>query len=185
VRILSATNRNLSEEVVAGRFREDLYYRLNVIQIPLPALHERRDDIPLLLHHFIEKFNEELGKNIEGVSEQAMSKLMAYRYPGNVRELENVVERSVALSRGPLIDVDSLPPTLIQVAESKLSTQIPPEGVDLEVLLADYERVLLRQALRMSDGVKKRAAQLLRVSFRSFRYRLEKLELDESADGET
>ena len=185
VRILSATNRNLSDEVVAGRFREDLYYRLNVIQIPLPALSERRDDIPLLVHHFMEKFNHELGKNVEGVAEGAMSKLLAYRYPGNVRELENVIERAVALSRDPLIDIDSLPPTLTKVAESKLSTQIPPEGVDLEGLLANYERTMLREALRMTEGVKKRAAQLLAVSFRSFRYRLEKLGLDEPDDGET
>ena len=175
----------MSDEVVAGRFREDLYYRLNVIQIPLPALSERRDDIPLLVHHFMEKFNHELGKNVEGVAEGAMSKLLAYRYPGNVRELENVIERAVALSRDPLIDIDSLPPTLTKVAESKLSTQIPPEGVYLEGLLANYERTMLREALRMTEGVKKRAAQLLAVSFRSFRYRLEKLGLDEPDDGET
>jgi two-component system response regulator PilR (NtrC family) len=185
VRILSATNRNLAEEVAAGRFREDLYYRLNVIQIALPTLEERRDDIPLLVQHFIEKFNRELSKNIEGVSEQAMSKLMAYRYPGNVRELENVIERAVALSRTPLIEVDSLPPTLIEVPESKLPTRISPEGVDLEEFLGSYERALLTEALRMSGGVKKHAAQLLKISFRSFRYRLEKLGLDGPGDGES
>jgi two-component system response regulator PilR (NtrC family) len=184
VRILSATNRNLVEEVAAGRFREDLYYRLNVIQIALPTLEERRDDIPLLVHHFIEKFNRELGKGIEGVSEQAMSKLMAYRYPGNVRELENVIERAVALSRTSLIEVGSLPPTLIEVPEPRLPTRISPEGVDLEEFLSSYERALLTEALRMAGGVKKRAAQLLKISFRSFRYRLEKLGLDALSDRE-
>jgi two-component system response regulator PilR (NtrC family) len=179
VRIVSATNRRLEEEVAAGRFREDLYYRLNVIQIPLPTLSERREDIPLLVKHFGEKFATELDREIQSVSEETMSKLMVYAYPGNVRELENIMERAVALSRGTEITTDSLPATLLQPPEVSYSCQIPSEGVHLEQLVNDYERALLSEALRASGGVKKRAAALLGVSFRSFRYRLEKLGLDE------
>jgi two-component system response regulator PilR (NtrC family) len=178
VRILSATNKELEQEVEAGRFREDLYYRLNVIQIAVPPLRERRDDIPLLVRHFIEKYNAELARSVERLSDDAMAKLMEYHFPGNVRELENVIERAVALSREPLISMDSLPPTLLRRREAQGAVTITADGVDLEALLADYERVLLNEALNLTRGVKKRAAQLLGVSFRSFRYRLEKLGLD-------
>ncbi len=179
VRIVSATNRRLEEEVAAGRFREDLYYRLNVIQIPLPTLSERREDIPLLVKHFVQKLATELGREVESVSEETLSKLMDYSYPGNVRELENIIERAVALSRGPEITTDSLPATILRPPEVTYSCQIPSEGVNLEQLVNDYERALLGEALRASSGVKKRAAALLGVSFRSFRYRLEKLGLDD------
>lgn len=182
VRLLSATNRRLEEEVAAGRFREDLYYRLNVIQIVLPALRERSDDIPLLLHHFVSKFSEELGKPINGVSEAAMDKLMEYAYPGNVRELENIVERALALSQSDQLDVDNLPPTVTDVRPISDLPRIPPEGVKLESLVDEYERSLLGEALRNSSGVKKQAAKLLGISFRSFRYRLEKLGLDDRDD---
>jgi two-component system response regulator PilR (NtrC family) len=180
VRIISATNRRLEEEVAANRFREDLYYRLNVIQIPLPPLRERADDIPLLVHHFVEKYAAELGKPIAACSEEAMRRLLEYNYPGNVRELENVIERAVALSRGERIELDSLPPTVLATPEPAAQARIPAAGVNLEELVNDYERVLLAQALRQAGGVKKRAAALLGVSFRSFRYRLEKLGLDDA-----
>jgi two-component system response regulator PilR (NtrC family) len=179
VRIVSATNRRLEEEVAAGRFREDLYYRLNVIQIPLPTLSERREDIPLLVKHFVQKLATELDRKIESVSEETLSRLMDYSYPGNVRELENIIERAVALSRGTEITTDSLPATILRPPEVTYSCQIPSEGVNLEQLVNDYERALLGEALRASSGVKKRAAALLGVSFRSFRYRLEKLGLDD------
>jgi two-component system response regulator PilR (NtrC family) len=185
VRIIAATNRRLDEEVAAGRFREDLYYRLNVIEIELPPLRERRDDIALLVDHFIEKYARELAKPVERASDEVMAKLLEYRFPGNVRELENVVERAVALSRGALLDVDSLPPTLLAAPASTQAPRIPPEGVNLEELLNAYERSLLLEALRPARGVKKRAAQLLGISFRSFRYRMEKLGLDDAAgDGD-
>jgi two-component system response regulator PilR (NtrC family) len=184
VRILSATNRRLDEEVVAGRFREDLYYRLYVIQIPLPSLSQRREDIPMLVHHFLERFSEELGKEIRSVDKETMGKLMRYSYPGNVRELENIIERSVALSRGDVIEAGSLPETITRPPDVSYSCRIPEEGVNLEELVNEYERALLREALRASDGVKKRAAQLLGVSFRSFRYRLEKLGLADAENGE-
>jgi len=183
VRIVAATNRRLEDEVRTGRFREDLYYRLNVIEIPMPPLRERRDDIPLLVGHFVQKYAKELGKEVTGADDEAMRKLLGYGFPGNVRELENVVERAVALSRGSLIEVDSLPPALLQPPARLPGRTIPPEGVDLDALLAEYERGLMREALAMCGGVKKRAAGLLGISFRSFRYRWEKLGFDDSGSG--
>jgi len=180
VRIVAATNRCLEDEVAAGRFREDLYYRVNVIEIALPALSDRVDDIPLLVAHFIDKYSRELGKQIEGFSSEAMSCVMGYSFPGNVRELENVVERAVALSSGSRMELDLLPPALLSPAAPSKSTRIPPEGINLEAVVNDFERTLLAEALRGAGGVKKRAAKLLGVSFRSFRYRLEKLGLDRS-----
>jgi two-component system response regulator PilR (NtrC family) len=180
VRILSATNKHLEEEVAAGRFREDLYYRLNVIQIGLPPLRERKEDIPLLVNHFLEKISADLGKKIESVSDEALLKLTQYHYPGNVRELENAIERAVALTRDSRVDVGSLPPNMIAPQIRSGSVSIPAQGVKLEKLVDDYERSLLREALRISGGVKKHAAKLLGISFRSFRYRLEKLEMDGS-----
>jgi two-component system response regulator PilR (NtrC family) len=179
VRIVAATNRRLEEEVAAGRFREDLYYRLNVIQLLLPPLRERMDDLPLLVHHFVEKYARELGKVVRGVTDDAMARLRSYAYPGNVRELENVIERAVALSRSEWIEVEALPPTLLERGEDRSAGRLPGGSVDLDNLVADYERGLLMDALRRSGGVKKRAAQLLGISFRSLRYRLEKLGLDE------
>jgi two-component system response regulator PilR (NtrC family) len=178
VRILSATNRRLEEELGAGHFREDLYYRLNVIQIPVPALRERTEDIPLLVCHFVDKHASELGKSVSGLADGAMERLLKYPFPGNVRELENVIERAVALARDSLIDVDALPPTVIAAGEHGGSRRIPAEGVQLDELVNEFERGLLLEALERTGGVKKRAAQLLGVSFRSFRYRLEKLGLD-------
>jgi two-component system response regulator PilR (NtrC family) len=178
VRIVAATNRRLEDEVLAGRFREDLYYRVNVIEIPMPPLRERIDDIPLLVAHFIDKYGKELGKPMDGLSEAAMNSLLEYSFPGNVRELENVVERAMALCHGPIIGIEALPPALLNPTPPSKSTQIPPEGIELEEVVNDFERTLLAEALRASGGVKKKAAKLVGVSFRSFRYRLEKLGLD-------
>ncbi len=183
VRLISATNRRLDEEVAAGRFREDLFYRLNVMEIPLPALAERREDIPLLVQHFVEKFSEELGRDELPLDPGALDKLMAYDFPGNVRELENIVERAVALSRGEAITADAFPDTILRPPEQTYSCQISDEGVDLENLVNNYERALLTEAMRKTGGVKKRAAGLLGISFRSFRYRYEKLGLDEGDPG--
>jgi two-component system response regulator PilR (NtrC family) len=182
VRILSATNRRLEDEVAAGRFREDLYYRLNVIQLSLPPLRERMEDLPLLVHHFVEKYARELAKPVRGVTDEAVERLRAHAWPGNVRELENVIERAVALSRGEWIDAESLPPSVRASAEERAPRALPGGAVQLDHLVADYERGLLLEALRRAGGVKKRAAHLLGISFRSFRYRLEKLGLDEPSD---
>ena len=178
VRLISATNRRLDEEVGAGRFREDLFYRLNVMEIPLPTLAERREDIPLLVSHFVEKFSKEIGKVELPLEVEALEKLMVYDYPGNVRELENVVERAVALSRGESITIDAFPDTILRRQGVSYSCQITDKGVDLEDLVNNYERSLIGEAMRASGSVKKRAAQLLGISFRSFRYRFEKLGLD-------
>jgi two-component system response regulator PilR (NtrC family) len=184
VRIVSATNRRLEEEVAAGRFREDLYYRLNVIQLTLPPLRERSEDIPLLVQHFIRRYSEELGKRVDGMDAEAYEVLARYPFPGNVRELENLIERAVALSRGTTIGCDLLPATVVQVRETRDAARITSAGVDLEKLVADYERTLLHEALRATGGVKKRAARLLGISFRSFRYRLEKLGIEDPAQGD-
>ena len=185
VRIVAATNRRLQEEVASERFREDLYYRLNVIEIPLPPLRERRDDIALLVDHFVTKYANELGKHMTGCSDAAMQKLLEYRFPGNIRELENVIERAVALTREPVIGVESLPPALLDPAPRARAARIPPGGVNLDRLMEDYERSLLLEALGPAGGVKKKAAQLLGISFRSFRYRLEKLGIDDRKTGKS
>lgn len=179
VRIVSATNRRLEDEVAEGRFREDLYYRLNVIQLTLPPLRERIEDIPLLAQHFIRRFADELGKDVEGFDAAVFEVLSTYAFPGNVRELENLVERAVALSRDSVIGLDLLPPTVTAVRASQTTPRITAEGIDLEDVVADYERSLLVEALVQSGGVKKRAARLLHISFRSFRYRLEKLGVED------
>jgi two-component system response regulator PilR (NtrC family) len=180
VRVLAATNRQLEQEVAAGRFREDLYYRINVIEILLPPLRERPDDIPLLVAHFIEKYDRELGRPIEGTSEAVMQRLIEYPFPGNVRELENVIERAVALSRGTVIELEALSPSLLNPARGAGRRRITAEGVDLDHLVNEFESglLLLLEALDAAGGVKKRAAKLLGITFRSFRYRLEKLGLD-------
>jgi two-component system response regulator PilR (NtrC family) len=178
VRLIAATNRELAREVAEGRFRDDLYYRINVIEIALPPLRERREDIPLLAEHFARKCAADLGRGAVEIAPAVLEKLAAYDYPGNVRELENILERAVALTRGGRIDLDSLPPSVLQPAARASARRLPEQGADLERLVSDYERGLLLEALERSGGVKKRAAQLLGVSFRSFRYRLEKLGLD-------
>jgi two-component system, NtrC family, response regulator PilR len=183
VRIVAATNRELAEEVEAGRFRDDLYYRLNVIQVALPPLRERIEDVPLLLHHFLEKYTREFDKQMEGFSDAALEKILAYPWPGNVRELENMVERAVALCRGRRVEVEHLPPGIVDPRQRSSSGRLPAEGVNLDELLRDFECGLLREALERTGGVKKRAARLLGISFRSFRYRLEKLGIDGSRGG--
>jgi two-component system response regulator PilR (NtrC family) len=184
VRIVAATNRNLHAEAQAGRFREDLYYRLNVIQIALPPLRERMQDVPLLVQHFLEKFRRELGKAVTGVSPEAMQRILAHDFPGNVRELENLIERAVALARGPALELDGLPASVLEKSAAARAPAPPAESGNLDEMLASYERGLLSDALRRAGGVKKRAARLLGISFRSFRYRLEKLGLDEANEAE-
>jgi two-component system response regulator PilR (NtrC family) len=178
VRICCATNRDLAEEVRAGRFREDLFYRLNVIEIKVPALRERCEDIPLLAGYFISKYAEDVGREIREVAPDVIAALEEYPFPGNVRELENLIERAVTLAHGSVITLDCLPSNVLDRADPRAVERVPAEGVDLEALLREYERSLLREALERAYGVKKRAAGLLGISFRSFRYRLEKLGLE-------
>ncbi len=182
VRLVAATNRDLHAEATAGRFREDLYYRLNVIQIVLPPLRERMEDVPLLVQHFVGKYAREIGRENLVVSEAALARLLAHDFPGNVRELENSIERAVALTRGDRIEADVLPAAVLAQRERAQPSALPPAGVSLDALVDAYERTLLREALSRSMGVKKKAAQLLGISFRSFRYRLEKLGLSDGQD---
>lgn len=184
VRLISATNRTLQTEVDEGRFRKDLFYRINVVEVELPSLRDRRDDIPLLLGHFMRKYAPGMGREIRTVSDEAMRSLIAYDYPGNIRELENLVERAMALAQTDEIDVDLLPVNVISEASCSQPV-LPPAGTsDLEALLRDYEYALLEHALRQSQGVKTEAARRLGISFRSFRYRWQKLAKARSREDE-
>ncbi len=186
VRIITATNRDLHADAQAGRFREDLYYRLNVIQLTLPPLRERMEDVPLLAQHFLEKFAREQGRAACHLSQDALARILAYDFPGNVRELENTIERAVALCRGELIEPGLLPASLLATRALPASgaALLPTSGASLDDLMNSFERDLLVAALAKTGGVKKRAAQLLGITFRSFRYRLEKLGLDDPNDPE-
>lgn len=188
VRIIAATNRNLEEMVQKGTFRQDLFYRLNVINIKTPGLRERREDIPLLANHFLKKYNERLNKNIGGISAEAMEILKKYDYPGNVRELENLIERTVALEGGATILPESLPPMVNTSSGRKMASsneiEIGDDGVDLDKVMGQIEKELLIKAIHSAGGVKKRAAKLLHISFRSMRYRIEKYNLGVVGDDE-
>jgi two-component system, NtrC family, response regulator PilR len=171
VRIIAATNRDLTEMIAAGTFREDLYYRIHVIPVRLPPLRDRREDIPLLVDFFVRKYSEELGTPPKRMTMQALSCLEGYRWPGNVRELENLVERTLALTAGAVIEVGDLPAQLRQQPRTAaLGIDLPPAGMELEPFLEELRAELMRQALDRSDGVQTRAAELLGMSFRSFRY---------------
>lgn len=178
-RIVAATNRDLKKEVDAERFREDLYYRLSVIPIELPPLRERGGDIELLLHHFLRKYSRDIGNPVEGFTDDALRILQAHHYPGNVRELQNIMERAVTLEMNALIHPESLPRELSHTGPTDLgrSIQLTDEGVDLEALVSELERNLIQKALAHTHGNKTEAASLLGISFRSFRYRLDKYAL--------
>jgi two-component system response regulator PilR (NtrC family) len=177
VRIIAATNKDFEKEIAEGRFREDLYYRLSVIPIQLPSLRERREDIPLLARHFLERFRKTMEKPVEGFSPEAMRKLEEYDWPGNVRELENTLERAVALESGPEISLRVLPDRVAgySAAGAPGSTPadahgFPPEGLDFEKEIADAERRYLQAALVKANGVRTQAAEILKISYRSFRH---------------
>ncbi len=178
LRIIAATNQNLEEKIKKGEFREDLFYRLNVIQIKLPPLRERKEDIPLLAQYFLEKYSKELGKEMEGFSPEAMELLLQYHYPGNVRELENIIERSITLESGPLVTDRYIRPYLSEAPvyphTPNWEIEIPDGGVDLEKIIEEMEKAYLRKALEKAGGVKKRAAELLGMNFRAIRYKLAK-----------
>ena len=183
VRVIAATNADLESEVKRGRFREDLYFRLKVLEIDLPPLRRRREDIPLLATTFVERFAREYGRPVRGLSAQAMKALLTYDFPGNVRQLEHAIERGVALSDGGELDVEQLPkdvrlqgarPDRLYAVDG--TPAFPDEGVDLERLVDDFEYGLITRALEKAGGVKTKAAELLGVSFRQFRYKLAKHE---------
>ena len=167
VRIVAATNRDLAAEVRAGRFREDLFYRLNVIHLQIPALRDRREDIPALLNHFFHALKTDLGReDIEGFSAEATALMMSYSWPGNIRELQNVVERCILLSAGSEVGVSDIPAS-VRVGPGKgasgtaSATELPNGGIDLRAAVEEFESCLIRQALARTGGNKNRAAQLL------------------------
>ena len=190
VRIVAATNKALSEEVAEGRFREDLYYRLNVVQIDLPPLRERSGDIDLLANHFLRRFAQESGKRITGFTEKAWSAIRSYDWPGNVRELRNAIEGAVALESEEEVGFPVLPRNVrggveesqeAERAPAASEEEFPESGVRLDSILLDMERQYLQRALQQAGGNKTEAARLLGMTFRSFRYRLAKYDLE---DGE-
>lgn len=185
VRIISATNRDLEQMVIDGTFREDLYYRLNVLPIKIPPLRERPEDIPLLAQHYLARFAREFGKNIRKVSAYAMDVLKNYDFPGNVRELEHIIERGVAMESSSIILPDSLTIATFKRTRNDSAHPLPGvlgDGFQLDQYLGDIEVKLLQQAMQQAQNVKLKASRLLGISFRSFRYRLLKYGLDTEDD---
>jgi two-component system response regulator PilR (NtrC family) len=178
-RVIAATNRDLEAAIEEGEFRQDLYFRLNVVQIVLPPLRHRTEDVPSLVERFFNRFNREMGRNLGGVGPDAMDWFLAYDYPGNVRELENLVERAVALESAPFLTASNLPRRRARTSELPVvPLEIDEEGIDLDQTIADLERRLIEAALRKANGVRRRTAGLLGITMRSLRYRLEKLGIE-------
>jgi two-component system response regulator PilR (NtrC family) len=185
VRIIAATNRNLEDEIMEQKFREDLFYRLAVVPIRVPALRERKGDVPLLVDHFLKKYSRQLGKEVQTISSYGLKVLMDYNFPGNVRELENIIERGVALESSNII----LPESLILSRKEKNSQtrealfvaaedeeELFERGMD--DILVKLEKKMIRHALKQANGSKVKAAELLKISFRSLRYKTKKYEID-------
>jgi two-component system, NtrC family, response regulator PilR len=176
VRIISATNKNLGDNVKSGSFREDLFYRLNVIPLHLPPLRERKEDIPVLTKHFIEKYSREFGKEIKTISAYALELLMQYPFPGNIRELENIIERSVALETSNIILPENLILSQKRVRnEGVVACELPDTGINLNEELEKFEKALIEKALLKAQGSKTKASELLKISYDSLHYRSEKL----------
>src|SRR3954468_6475550 len=186
VRVIAATNRDLERQVAENTFREDLYYRLSVIPVTVPPLRDRREDVALLVNHFLHKYAPAAGKSITRISAGSLQSLASYDWPGNVRQLENTIERAVALGAGDELHVD-LPaerPRARAAAAgvgvdgvAAVSDGVLPEGMDMEKYVADIERSLLKSALAQSNGVQARAADVLKISYRSFRHLMKKYDL--------
>jgi two-component system response regulator PilR (NtrC family) len=181
VRVVAATNQDLERAVRQGTFREDLYYRLNVIRVHIPPLRQRREDVVLIARHFLKRFCDEMGKGIVDFSPGALEVLMRYDFPGNVRELENLVERAVTFELSDRVTVASLPPHVAErTSEEDLGGalgRVPDGGMDLDAVMAEVEKRYLSQALRRTEGNRTEAAKLLGISFRSIRYKLDKFGL--------
>ena len=181
VRFISATNINLEEEVMAGGFREDLFFRLNVIEVSIPPLRERKGDLPLLAQHFLVKYSQEQGKDINKLSAYAMDILSQYPFPGNVRELENIIERSVALETSNIVLPQSLSLSNFKkgrMRENRRRTDLSDDGIKLDKVMAELEKDYILRALDMAHGSKQRTARLLGITMRSLRYRMSKLGLE-------
>ncbi|HOG16005.1 MAG: Transcriptional regulatory protein ZraR [Syntrophaceae bacterium PtaU1.Bin231] len=178
VRIISATNQDLEKKVREGGFREDLYYRLNVIPIVIPPLRNRREDIPILTKHFAEKFSRIYGKEARAISAYALGLLLEYPFPGNVRELENIIERSVALEASTIVLPENLlQPSSVLERVGASALDLPEEGVDLNEAVSLFEKSLIEKALQKTKGAKNKAAELLKVTDDSLKYKIEKFEI--------
>jgi len=195
VRLIAATNRDLKALIAEGRFREDLFYRLAVVPIALPPLRDRKEDIPLLVHHFIEKYDRRLGKRVEGIEDEALQVLMGYAWPGNIRELENLMERSVLFADGPRIEAASLPDSLREkggaaplpiAAVGPLGAIAAPSGASMKEIVrqaqAELERELIGRALADTGGNVTRAAKRLQISRKSLQVKMKELGLRGAPD---
>ena len=183
IRVIAATNQDLTRRVSEGRFREDLFYRINVIPIVLPPLRDSLEDVPLIAEHFLAKYADQMGKTITAISHEAMDLLIHHDWPGNIRELENVIERAVALEATPTILPENLPPALrgdvprVGGGPGGPIEPLPASGFDLEAHVKQIERGYIAEALKRAGGVQVKAAELLGMSFRSFRYYVKKYNL--------
>ncbi|HEV7670774.1 MAG TPA: sigma-54 dependent transcriptional regulator [Thermoanaerobaculia bacterium] len=185
VRVIAATNQNLEERIAKGDFREDLFYRINVIPIQLPPLRQRREDIPLLVDFFLQKYCSEMNLSPRQISIDAMRMLEGYDWPGNVRELENMIERTLALAHSETITTKDMPVQLLTQRKSSAEiVTLPEEGLDLEAYLEDIRAQLMVQALERTGGVQTQAAELLGMSFRSFRYYAKKAGIKGGTDND-
>ncbi len=171
VRIVAATHRDLAEEAKAGRFREDLYYRINVLSLPIPPLRERREDVPILLEHFIVKQNAKLGTDVRGFSNDAKKVLLEYGWPGNVRELENTVERAMVLAEGPILSEGELPERM-RAAMDPVRQKLESGELSIKKTVATVEAILIRRALEKTKGNRTRAAEVLEISHRALLYKM-------------
>jgi len=174
VRVIAATNQDLRAALEQGTFREDLYYRLNVVPINIPALRERKQDIPFLANHFVKKLAPDTGCRVESITDAAMEKLVSYHWPGNVRELENVIERSLVMAKGTALDAADIKLESAPRVKPRDETHFLPEGMTLD----SYEQELIREALRRADGNKSQAARLLGLTRNALRYRLTQMGLE-------
>jgi len=183
VRIITATNRDLVESIEKGEFRSDLYYRLNVISIKVPPLRERKEDIPILMQYFLQRYNQKFAKNIDGFDKKVLECFSHYNWPGNVRELENFIERGVALEKGTVISAGSLPSEVIynldpgQASGADWITRLDAGDFDFNSYLDNLSKSIIVKALDLSNGNVKKTAQRLHVNYRSLRYLIEKFNL--------
>lgn len=192
VRIIGATNKNLERLMESKLFREDLYYRLNVVEIHLPPLRERKEDIPILVEHCISKLNRELGKNIRGIANEALELLQKYDWPGNVRELENLLERAIVLGKSDIVSIENFPDQITRLMEQAEfrrnfveGFKLPDQGLPLIETVEEIEKRLIQEALERTNWNKTKAAELLGVTRKIMRYKTEKYDLDSQKEGNT